>query len=80
MSAGVWLPVIDVARCTGCGDCIAVCPTGALELAGGVAVLVRPEVCDYAGLCERICPVEAIALPYEIVLQSEAWRVRIGRR
>lgn len=26
------LPVINVATCTGCGDCLAVCPVGALRL------------------------------------------------
>jgi len=74
MVEAVWLPVIDGERCTGCGDCVAVCPAEALEMTGGVAVLVRPERCDYAGLCEMICPVEAIALPYQVVLQSEVWK------
>ena len=30
---GVALPVVDVARCTGCGDCLGLCPPGALRLA-----------------------------------------------
>ena len=29
---GVALPVIDAVRCTGCGDCLPLCPTGALRL------------------------------------------------
>jgi len=29
---GVALPVIDATRCTGCGDCLPLCPTGALRL------------------------------------------------
>jgi NAD-dependent dihydropyrimidine dehydrogenase PreA subunit len=33
-------------------------------------VIVRPEDCAYCGLCEEMCPVEAIALEYEIVLLS----------
>lgn len=30
---GVAVPVIDAGRCTGCGDCLPLCPTGALRLA-----------------------------------------------
>lgn len=29
---GVAWPVIDPARCTGCGECLALCPPGALRL------------------------------------------------
>ncbi len=29
---GVCAPVIDPTRCTGCGDCLALCPAGALRL------------------------------------------------
>lgn len=67
MSIESWLPVIDGETCTGCGDCVAVCPTGALALQNDVAVVARPEACNYSGSCEPICPVEAITIPYEIV-------------
>lgn len=65
-----WLPRIDKAVCTGCGDCIAVCPTNTLALVNGTAVVARPDACSYSGHCEAICPVAAIDLPYQIVLQS----------
>ena len=29
---GMSLPVLDAERCTGCGDCVAICPVGALAL------------------------------------------------
>lgn len=32
MLGGRALPVIDAAACTGCGDCLSVCPVGALAL------------------------------------------------
>ena len=38
----IWLPQIDKDVCTGCGDCIAVCPTDALELVTGTAVVADP--------------------------------------
>jgi NAD-dependent dihydropyrimidine dehydrogenase PreA subunit len=66
--AAIFLPEINEAICTGCGDCVAVCPTGALALAGGKAVMAHPEQCIYDGECEPICPVAAIQLPYVIVL------------
>ena len=62
------LPLIDESRCTGCGTCVDLCPTQAVELLDGRPRIVRPDECDYCGSCEDICPQEAIALPYEIVL------------
>ena len=62
------LPEIDVEACTGCGDCVTICPTGALAMAEGKAVMARPELCIYDGNCEPACPVAAIQLPYMIVL------------
>jgi NAD-dependent dihydropyrimidine dehydrogenase PreA subunit len=70
-----WLPEIDSARCTGCGDCLLVCPTRALALVGGTAVVAAPDACDYSAACEAICPVDAIALPYQVVLDSERPRL-----
>jgi electron transport complex protein RnfB len=70
MTDEIWLPQVDKTLCTGCGDCVAVCPTAALGLSSGLAILVEPAVCNYCADCETICPVKAIALPYQIVLES----------
>lgn len=61
-----WLPRINWNRCTGCGECIAICPVKALGQVGGKADLVNPAACTYCTLCEDICPVDAIALPFLI--------------
>ena len=66
--AAILLPEIDTDTCTGCGDCVAVCPTGALAMAKGKAVMARPELCIYDGECEPACTVAAIQVPYMIVL------------
>ena len=62
-----WLPQIDPLACTGCGDCVRACPTGALALADGKAKVERPSACTYCAGCEAVCPVNAIALPYLFV-------------
>lgn len=70
MNVETWLPLIDEKTCTGCGDCVEVCPTEALAMQGRVAVISAPDACNYCAFCEGICPVEAIALPYQIVWEE----------
>ncbi len=68
MTANIALPQIDLSQCTGCGDCVAGCPTEAVALVGGWPMIVRSEACDYCARCEALCPEGAIGCPYEIVL------------
>jgi formate hydrogenlyase subunit 6/NADH:ubiquinone oxidoreductase subunit I len=56
------LPNLDETRCTGCGDCVAVCPTSCLEMAGLLPWLPRPEDCVSCALCVLACPALAIQL------------------
>lgn len=67
MAAELKLPIIYPKKCTGCGDCVLICPTNVLGLADGLAVIVQPDACTYCSDCETICPVGAIALPYTVV-------------
>ena len=65
-----WMPQLNHSLCTGCAECVAHCPTHALESQTGKAVLMRPEACTYCAMCEDVCPVGAIELPYLIVNKS----------
>jgi heterodisulfide reductase subunit A2 len=53
--------VVDAAACTGCGDCVASCPFGAIALMDGVA-LVDGAGCKGCGACTPVCPENAIDL------------------
>jgi NAD-dependent dihydropyrimidine dehydrogenase PreA subunit len=63
-------PEIDLNQCIGCGDCVEWCPTNAVALVNGKAVVVRPEDCNYCTDCETVCPSGAIHCPFEIILMS----------
>ncbi len=47
-------------RCVHCGECVRVCPRGALALDGAGERVVRdPDACDACGECARVCPAGA---------------------
>jgi NAD-dependent dihydropyrimidine dehydrogenase PreA subunit len=62
------IPLIDPHLCDGCGLCVHACPTRALTLLEGKAIVANPLACEYSGLCEAVCPTQAITRPFEIVL------------
>jgi pyruvate formate lyase activating enzyme len=45
-------------RCLGCGDCLAVCPQGAIVRDDG-AIRTLPSVCRACGTCVETCPSDA---------------------
>ena len=64
------LPVIDLQLCNGCGMCVELCPTNAVELRDNRASIVRPEACSFCEVCEQYCPTGAIGRPFTIVFAS----------
>jgi thioredoxin reductase/Pyruvate/2-oxoacid:ferredoxin oxidoreductase delta subunit len=58
-------PVIDPAKCVGCGACTHACPEGKiLGLIDGKAQLLDPASCIGHGACKACCPVGAIELVF----------------
>jgi heterodisulfide reductase subunit A len=56
--------VVDEASCMGCGNCIEVCPYGAIELKDGgkrgQVAEVNPGLCKGCGTCPGACPSSSI--------------------
>ncbi|MBN2030233.1 ATP-binding protein [bacterium] len=55
----IFIPRVDLDRCTHCGKCSELCQFGAIVTIKD-KVLVFPELCHSCLGCKRICPVEAI--------------------
>ncbi|MGP8248054.1 MAG: CoB--CoM heterodisulfide reductase iron-sulfur subunit A family protein [Bryobacteraceae bacterium] len=58
-----FVAVVDAARCTGCNECLAVCPYEALEktvVDGRQSVQVAPSLCKGGGACVPTCPEGAV--------------------
>ncbi|HDD43392.1 MAG TPA: 4Fe-4S dicluster domain-containing protein, partial [Candidatus Desulfofervidus auxilii] len=56
--------LLDKGKCTGCGDCVDVCPFGAIVLKDKFPVV--NEECRLCGLCVKACKEGAISLPEKI--------------
>ena len=61
------IPIIDRAKCTGCGLCTMDCPTKALMIdqnseRDSYQLLFREEACNDCGICEKSCPENCLQL------------------
>ena len=67
-----WYPVIDDGRCDGCGVCLRLCSTGALQPTDGDKVAVADPYRCIVGCssCETICKPKAITFPPRSILKA----------
>ncbi len=56
------LPQVNETRCSACADCVVVCPTACLAMAGALPRLVRPGDCISCSLCVLMCPDDALRM------------------
>ena len=53
---------VDHEKCTGCGECVEVCPVDVYELQDEKSVPVNAEECLGCESCVEVCPNEAITV------------------
>ena len=61
----MWKITINKEKCSGCGECLSICPGDVYELQEAKAVIANPEECHGCRTCEDICPEEAIEIEEE---------------
>jgi ferredoxin len=59
------IPIIDKENCTGCGNCVEVCPPRAISFQNEKAY-IEDDFCEECGFCVAECPVETISLPFPL--------------
>lgn len=52
--------LIDKELCTGCGQCVSVCPADAIMVQDAKAI-INQSLCRQCGICADECPVQAIS-------------------
>lgn len=62
---------VDQSLCDGCGVCMDECPTGAITLNNGTA-LVDTALCNDCRVCVEVCPNQALSWAAEPVAEVEA--------
>lgn len=64
--------VIDMKKCTGCGECLGRCPSQAIVRDAQTKALgINLDTCVFCTLCEEICPSGAIAMTSQFELAEE---------
>jgi pyruvate ferredoxin oxidoreductase gamma subunit len=62
----VFRPVIDLASCTRCGICFALCPDGAITLDASAYPIIDYDNCKGCLICHEECPIHCIQEQKEV--------------
>ncbi len=57
-----WNVEVDSAKCTGCGECVDICPVEVYELEDGKSAPVNPEECLGCESCVEVCETRAVSI------------------
>ena len=68
---------LDVSRCKGCTNCIKRCPTEAIRVRNGHAVIKESQCID-CGECIRLCPYQAKKATYDKFEDFQHYRYKIA--
>jgi iron only hydrogenase large subunit-like protein len=68
---------VDVNQCNGCVHCIRVCPTEAIRVRSGLAI-IDADKCVDCGNCFRVCPVKAIKVEQDSLSSVYNYPVRVA--
>ena len=68
---------LELSKCKGCTNCIKRCPTEAIRVRGGHAV-IKDDKCIDCGECIRLCPYQAKKATYDKLEDFSAYKYKIA--
>ncbi len=67
---------VNAEKCFGCTHCMKICPTEAIRVNNGIAVIDEKRCVD-CGNCLRACPVDAFYVEHDELAQIEGYKYRV---
>jgi len=58
----MYMVTIDNGKCTGCEECVSICPNEVFQMADGKSDPYQGSECVFCESCLGVCPSEAITI------------------